>query len=53
MESLVEGELVRLLSERGIQINDTSTRRKGCRDGENYEFETSLRTTGRRSSLWR
>lgn len=39
MESLVEGDLVRLLRERGIRINDTSTRRKGCRDGENYEFD--------------
>jgi len=39
MESLVEGDLVRLLKRHGIRINDTSTRRKGCRDGENYEFD--------------
>jgi len=39
MESLVEGDLVRLLSKRGIQVNDTSTRRKGARNGESYEFD--------------
>ncbi len=39
VESLVEGDLVRLLERRDIRINDTSTRRKGCRDGENYEFD--------------
>ena len=39
MESLVAGDLVRLLRERGIQITDTSTRRKGKKQGENYEFD--------------
>jgi len=39
MESLVEGDLVHLLGKRGIQVRDTSTRRKGCRNGENYEFD--------------
>ncbi|WP_089723905.1 hypothetical protein [Candidatus Thiosymbion oneisti] len=39
MESLVEGDLVHLLGKRGIQVQDTSTRRKGCRNGENYEFD--------------
>jgi len=39
VESLVEGDLVRLLERHGIRINDTSTRCKGCRDGENYEFD--------------
>ena len=39
VESLVEGDLVRLLNKRVIQVNDTSTRRKGCRNGENYEFD--------------
>ncbi len=39
MESLVEGDLVNLLKKRDIRINDTSTRRKGCRDGENFEFD--------------
>ena len=39
MESLVEGDLVRLLSERQVRIRDTSTRRKGHRDGESYGFD--------------
>ncbi len=38
MESLVEGDLIRLLNERGIRINDTSTRRKGSRNGVSFEF---------------
>jgi len=28
-----------LLNERDIRIRDTSTRRKGCRGGESYEFD--------------
>ena len=40
MESLVEGDLVRLLTERGIAVTDTATRIKGARaDGGNYEFD--------------
>jgi len=39
IESLVEGDLVRLLDKRGIRVNDTSTRRKGARNGESYEFD--------------
>src|SRR3972149_3818881 len=39
IESLVEGDLVRLLNERGIPVNHTSERIKGCRDGENFEFD--------------
>jgi len=39
MESLVEGDLVRLLSRRGIRVDDTSTRRRGSRNGESYEFD--------------
>lgn len=40
MESLVEGDLVRLLTERGIAIADTSSRLKGKNaDGGNYEFD--------------
>ncbi|WP_242476717.1 hypothetical protein [Halochromatium glycolicum] len=40
MEALVEGDLVRLLTERGIAIADTTTRLKGKRpDGGNYEFD--------------
>jgi hypothetical protein len=40
MESLVEGDLVRLLTERGIAIADTTTRLKGKNaEGGNYEFD--------------
>lgn len=40
MESLVEGDLVKLLQARGIAITDTSTRLKGqLADGGNYEFD--------------
>ena len=39
MESLVEGDLVRLLRDRGIMIRDTSSRRKGAYQGQNYEFD--------------
>lgn len=39
MESLVEGDLVRLLRERDIDIHQTSQRIKGSRDGHNFEFD--------------
>jgi len=39
MESLVEGDLVRILQERGIAIRDTSSRRKGTYEGKQYEFD--------------
>ena len=39
MESLVEGDMVRLLRDRGIMIRDTSSRRKGAYQGQNYEFD--------------
>ncbi len=40
MESLVEGDLVKILNQRGIAISDTSTRLKGrCADGSNFEFD--------------
>jgi Holliday junction resolvase-like predicted endonuclease len=40
MESLVEGDLVALLTARGIPITDTTTRLKGKRaDGGNFEFD--------------
>ena len=39
MESLVEGDLLRLLQERGIKVRDTSTRRKGNYQGTSYEFD--------------
>lgn len=39
MESLVAGDLVRILNERGIRVESTSTRRKGRHAGEQYEFD--------------
>ncbi|MFZ1457919.1 MAG: hypothetical protein WAT46_17880, partial [Saprospiraceae bacterium] len=39
MESLVEGDIIRILNERGIKVQDTSTRRKGSYEGENYEYD--------------
>ena len=39
MESLVEGDIIRIFKERGIKVQDTSTRRKGSYQGENYEFD--------------
>lgn len=39
MESLVEGDLIRLLQARGIEVRDTSTRRKGNYKGTSYEFD--------------
>ena len=39
MESLVEGDLVKLFKERGIEVHDTSTRIDGNYKGQNYEFD--------------
>ena len=40
MESLVEGDLVAILNQRGIAIQDTTSRLKGkLPDGGNYEFD--------------
>ena len=39
MESLVEGDIIRILNERGIKVQDTSNRRKGSYEGENYEYD--------------
>jgi vacuolar-type H+-ATPase subunit I/STV1 len=39
MESLVEGDLVNILRAKRIDVSDTSTRRKGRRNGENYEYD--------------
>ena len=38
MESLVEGDLVKLFKERGIEVHDTSTRINGNYKGQNYEL---------------
>ena len=39
IESLVEGDIVNLLQRRGLAVHDTSTRRKGNHNGENFEFD--------------
>lgn len=39
MESLVEGDLVALLQERGIEVESTHPRASGRRNGEHYEFD--------------
>ena len=39
VESLVEGDLVRLLNERGIEVIKTTTRTSGNVDGENFEYD--------------
>ncbi len=39
VESLVEGDLLTLLKQRGVDVTDTIKRRSGCRDGINFEFD--------------
>lgn len=39
IESLVDGDIITLLNQRGIEVTDTLKRRAGCRDGINYEFD--------------
>ncbi len=39
MESLVEGDLIRILQERGINVTNTYTRRKGNKNGKSFEFD--------------
>ncbi len=39
VESLVEGDLIKLLTSRGIRVESTHQRRKGHRDGQNFEFD--------------
>ncbi len=39
MESLVEGDLVPLLQERGVTVERTLTNAKGTRNGHHYEFD--------------
>ena len=39
MESLVEGDLVRILRDRGVDVTDTQTRRKGNKNGKSFEFD--------------
>jgi hypothetical protein len=39
IESLVEGDLIKLLKERGIQVESIIPRRRGNKAGHNYEFD--------------
>jgi len=39
VESLVEGDLIKLLTSRGIKVESTHQRRKGHREGQNFEFD--------------
>ncbi|MBK8517666.1 MAG: YraN family protein [Saprospiraceae bacterium] len=39
MESLVEGDLIKLLRSKGMNVHDTSMRRKGFHNGKNFEFD--------------
>lgn len=39
VESLVEGDLVKLLREKGLQVERTFQRVRGNHDGENYEYD--------------
>ena len=39
IESLVHGDLIRLLQERGIDVDYTSTNVKGKKKGHNFEFD--------------
>ena len=39
VESLVKGDLIRLLNEKGIEVNNTMERVSGNVDGENFEYD--------------
>ncbi len=39
IESLVEGDLIKLLNSRGLNLYDVSSRIAGCRNDQNYEFD--------------
>ena len=39
IESLVEGDLVRVLTGRGIEVDSVLERRKGSKQGKSYEFD--------------
>jgi hypothetical protein len=39
VESLVEGDLIKLLKEREIQVESIIPRRRGNKNGQNYEFD--------------
>ncbi|MCA1915735.1 hypothetical protein [Methanospirillum hungatei] len=39
IESLVDGDIIRILNQRGIAVTDIIKRRSGKRDGVDYEFD--------------
>ena len=39
MESLVEGELIKLLNEKGIDVDSSSSNMHGIHEGQNWEFD--------------
>ena len=39
MESLVEGELIKLLNEKGIDVDSSSSNMYGIHEGQNWEFD--------------
>lgn len=39
VESLVEGDSIRLLNQKGIPVHQTQQRIKGCCQGKNFEFD--------------
>lgn len=39
IESLIEGDLIKLLNERGIEVRNTSTRNKGRYNGKQFEID--------------
>jgi len=43
VESLVEGDLIKLLNEQGILVHDVCSRRHGQKNGQNYEFDLIAR----------
>ena len=43
VESLVEGDLVHILQERGIEVEQTARRVKGSHKGKSYEFDIIAR----------
>jgi len=39
VESLVEGDIIKLFKEKGLNVHDTSLRRKGNHNRQNFEFD--------------
>lgn len=39
IESLVEGDLIRILNDRGIKVDSVLQRRRGSKEGQNFEYD--------------